>query len=401
MLKSGPSQSDIWVRDLELMHHWTVEAFDQLSQRDDMRHTWRVEAPKHAVAHQFLMHEILAFAAFHKAHLHANQRAEYYAFGIHHQDLAIRGIREKLHNVTLQEAAAIVATSTLLTLSVFAATGFEASCAEVSTQQSPIDGILNIFNLMQGMGNVLALAQTTVFESFLAPMFRDSQEAVASQPMLQELVEHVPTLVTFIEGKRDLAEPERQTYLGVIAHFEPVLQLAMPPRVDNRELRFLFFWPLHLEADFLAYVRERQSGALVVLMYYATMLFASEPRYWFMDGWGDRLMRSCYEGVDQSWMASIQWPISFLNQSATYDLFANLVRKKQFPAVQSHIPYTQQPLAPTPHHPYQPDAPLTHTQNFSTPYSRQAPVVLPERDVKPVVSNHTELSRLPHADGGE
>ena len=283
-----------------------------------MRHTWRVDAPKHAVAHPFLMHEILAFAAFHKAHKEADRRMEYYTFGIHHQDRAIRGIREKLHHVLPQEAAAIVATSTLLTLSVFASTGFEASCPEIATSQNSIDGILNIFSLMQGMGNVLAIAEMTVIESFLAPMFRDPPEVIASQPMLQELADHIPTLTTFIEGKRDLPEPERKLYLGVIAHFEPVLQVAMPARVDNRELRFLFFWPLHLEASFLAYVRQRRPGALVVLMYYATMLFASEPRYWFMKGWGDRLMRSCYEDVDQSWIPAIQWPMSFLNQGATW-----------------------------------------------------------------------------------
>ncbi|CAO2655272.1 Nn.00g103360.m01.CDS01 [Neocucurbitaria sp. VM-36] len=397
--RSEKSQSDIWVRDLELMHHWTVEAFDQLSQRDDMRHTWRVEAPKHAVAHPFLMHEILAFAAFHKAHQHPNQRAVYYAFGIHHQDLAIRGIREKLHNVLPQEAAPIVATSTLLTLTVFASTGFEASCLEMSTPQSPIDAILNIFSLMQGLANVLAISETSVTDSFLAPMFRDPREAVASQPLLQELVEHMPTLVTFIEGKRDLPEPERKSYLGEIAHFEPVLQVAMPPRVDNRELRFLFFWPVHLEAEFIAYVRQRRPGALVVLMYYATMLFASEPRYWFMEGWGDRLMRSCYECVDQSWMPSIQWPISFLNQNATYDIFANLVRQRQAREDQSHTPYTQRPLVPASHQQYHPTALPPQEQKFSTPCSKQTSRDLPRRDVKPVVGKHIKLGELPHAEG--
>lgn len=135
-----------------------------------MRHTWRVETPKHAVTHTFLMHEILAFSALHKAHTFSEQRAQYYAFGIHHQDLAIRGIRGKLHNVTAHEAAAIVATSTLLTLSVFASTGFELNYPEIPNSQGAIDGILNIFSLMQGMGNVLQLAQAHVLNSFLAPM---------------------------------------------------------------------------------------------------------------------------------------------------------------------------------------------------------------------------------------
>lgn len=297
----------------------------------------------------FSRHELLAFSAFHLAYKHADQRAEYYAFGIHHQDLAIRGIREKLHNVIPHEAAPIVATSTLLTLSVFASTGFEASCAEVATNQNAIDGMLNIFSLMQGMGNVLAIAQRSIMDSFLAPMFRDAGEPTASQPMLDELIQHIHPLRTFIQGKRDLHEDERQVYLDVIGHFEPVLQLSMPPRIDNRELRFLFIWPLHLDQRFLAFIRNRHAGALVIIMFYATLIYSAEPRYWFMDGWGNRLMRACYDCVDQSWMPAIQWPMSFLNQGTSFDLFSSMVRAKRLPGIQAQTPYSQRPQITIPH----------------------------------------------------
>jgi hypothetical protein len=51
---------------------------------------WRVEAPKQAGAHEFFMHEILAFAALHKASQQPqDQRQPYYACGIHHQDLGV------------------------------------------------------------------------------------------------------------------------------------------------------------------------------------------------------------------------------------------------------------------------------------------------------------------------
>ncbi|KAF1924198.1 uncharacterized protein M421DRAFT_296741 [Didymella exigua CBS 183.55] len=327
------------------MHHWTIEAYDELSQRDDMRFTWRVEAPKVAVTHTFLMHEILAFAAFHKASQLPDKRQEYYTLGIHHQHLAIKGLRPKLQDIVPDEAPAILATSTLLTLGVFASTGFEASCLEQPSQSSAIDGILNIFSLMQGMGNVLALAHTHVFESFLAPMFRDPLEATPSQPLLQELIHHLPSVISFIETKQDLPDEERTGFLGVIDHFEPVLRLASPARVDNRELRFLFFWPLHLNGRFLDSIRQRHSGALVILMYYATMLFAAEPRYWFMKGWGHSVMKACYEEVDKSWLPALQWPLLFLETGPTYDLFTNISRLhggKGAPGGPLVLPFVQQ-----------------------------------------------------------
>ncbi|KAF2851537.1 hypothetical protein T440DRAFT_394583 [Plenodomus tracheiphilus IPT5] len=304
-------EADIWVLDLELMHHWSTEAYDGLSMRDDMRHAWRVEAPKHAVTHTFLMHELLAFSALHKVYQNLDQGPCYYACGIHHQDMAIRGIREKLHSVRPSEAAAILATSTLLTLTVFASTGFEAGCPLAVGSNSAVDDILNIFNLMQGMGNVLTIAHQFVMDSFLAPMLCDPQEDIPAQPLLQEIEQQLPALITFVEDKRDLDASERTAYLEAIANFRPALAIASPLKADNRELRFLFNWSLHLKPTFLTYTRQQRSGALVVLGYYATMFFAAE-QYWYLRGWGDRLMRTCCNGVDESWAPAIQWPMSFL-----------------------------------------------------------------------------------------
>lgn len=341
-----------------------------------MRYTWRVEAPKVAVTHTFLMHEILAFSAFHKASQLPNKRQEYYALGIHHQDLAIKGMRPKLQTINPDEAPAIVATSTLLTLGVFASTGFEASCAGMPSRPSAIDGILNIFSLMQGMGNVLALAHVHVLESFVAPMFRDPLESTPSQPLLQELIHRIPSVVSFIQTKQDLSDQERAGFLGVIRHFEPVLKLASPARVDNRELRFLFFWPLHLDGNFLASIRQRHSGALVILIYYAIMLFAAEPRYWFMDGWGHRLMKACYDEVDKSWLSVLQWPLSFLETGLTYSLSTNISRLPggiggpQSPLV---LPYAQQPLQTVPLRQYTEPPPRSPEHKVVSTLDRSGP----------------------------
>ena len=332
------------------------------------------------------MHEILAFAAFHRAHKEQNeQRREYYTFGVHHQDLAIRGVRQRLHNVTPQEAAAIVATSTLLTLSVFASSGFEAECAATDSPQDAVDGILNCFYLMQGMGNVLAMAQATVRDSFLAPMFKDPVDVIPSQPMLEELMQHIPTLENFIRGKRDLPEDERKLYVKTVAFFQPVLGMSVPPKVDNRELRFLFFWPLHLDAEYMSLVRQRHSGALVILMYYTTILLASEPRYWFLDGWGRRLMQSCYDAVDQSWISAIQWPLSFLNQNSTWDLFANLSQHQQSPGLPRGIMYPQRQTIVIPHR-QTPPGPFTSAEDSGRSYDQRAfALQMGEEDQKPVV----------------
>lgn len=313
-----------------------------------MRFVWRVEAPKQAIAHMFLMHEILAFAAFHKAHKQPEQRPEYYSFGVYHQDLAIRGVREKLQSITTHEAVAILATSTLLTFSIFASTGFEANFSEPAHTQSAIEGILNIFNLMQGMGNLLPIAHQAALDAWLAPMFFEATELVPPQPRLQELMKHIPTLTIFVQAKLDLTEADRKVYLDAIADLQPILAASMPSRVDNRELRFLFTWAQNCHANFLTHVRQRRSGALVVLMYYATVLFAAEPRYWFMEGWGDRLMRACYDEIDQSWIPVLQWPLSILSSATSQQTAADWAQERQRLVDPSRQPLLEETLVSIP-----------------------------------------------------
>ncbi|EMD87913.1 hypothetical protein COCC4DRAFT_143142 [Bipolaris maydis ATCC 48331] len=380
-------QADLWLRDLELLHFWTTEAHQELTHRSDICHMWQVEAPKYAVSHPYLMHEMLAFAAFSKADKEQQQelRHEYYAFGVHHQDCAIRGLRKNIAATAPQEAAAIVATATLLTLSVFASSGFEAEHNLSAIPPCAIEGLLNCFYLMQGMGNVMALAQAAIVDSFLGPLVRDPSEVTPSQPLLLELLQQTPALVGFIRNKHDLPESERATYLATVAHFDPALSISLPPKVDNRELRFLFFWPLHISADFMGLLQQRRPGALVILMYYSTVLLAAEPRYWFMKNWGQRVLKACHESIDQTWVPAIQWPLSFLNSNATFDLFANLMRRQNSAATPGGVLYPQRPAPDMAYRQTHPGHTVpTEMTNHSSP-EHNFVVTLAEQDKTPKV----------------
>ena len=48
-----------------------------------------------------------------------------------------------------------------------------------------------------------------------------------------------------------------------------------------------------------------------------------------MEDWGHRVMKACQKVIDQSWIPAVQWPLSFLDQVPTWDLFANLTRQGQ------------------------------------------------------------------------
>lgn len=219
--------------------------------------------------------------------------------------------------------------------------------------------------------------------------------------MLQELINQIPTLVSFIESAPSLPETERKLYLSVIGHFKPSLQMAMPPRVDNRELRFLFFWPLHLQPEFLAFLRQRHSGALAILMYYSTVLFASQSRYWFMEGWGERLMRACFEELEQDWQPAVQWPLSFINYSPTYNLFTNLSQAQQSSStttqgfIGSNLGFPQRRPVEVPYMNYATTPHLSHGSRAEAnmaSYTPHAAVSIPPQDQNARTSTYAKQS---------
>ena len=196
--------------------------------------------------------------------------------------------------------------------------------------------------------------------------------------MLQELINQVPTLVTFINERSDLPEEERIILLETIGHFEPVLQIAMQALVDNRELRFLFLWPLHLTPEYTNMVRQGHAGALSILMYYTTMIYAAEPRFWFMEGWGERLMKSCYKIMDPSWVPALQWPISFLPEDMASDLNWDLPAPRQTPA---RAPWARGPTVSIAHGQPPPSRSSMSREGYSSSPNYGSPA-----DQKPIIS---------------
>lgn len=289
-----------------------TEASDTLSQRSDVRHLWRHLGPKIAIKFTFLMHEILALSAFHLAVLNPEERADYFALGIHHQDSALRGMRKALQNITEENASALFATSTIITLSVFASRGQDAQVPG-SDYQNAIDDLVDIFALIQGMGIIVGSAQRLIITGPFSPLWRDPSYETPTQPMFAQLLEHLPILTTFIEDHAGLEEDVRRELVAFIALMRENLLRSSKPCIDNRELRFLFYWPLHLSPNFLHLLRQRHSGALVVLIHYAVILYAGEPIHWFMSGWADRTMKAISdEVVDSEWRTGILWPLQFV-----------------------------------------------------------------------------------------
>lgn len=265
------------------------------------------------------MHEMLAVSALHLAATTPSEQRTYHSLGIHHQDHALRGMRKVLGTITEANASQLFATSMLVTVTVFASRGQDALYPDpdiddmpLATTESVIDDLADIFSLIQGIGFVISSAQIHVIRGPFAPLLSENTRETPSQPIFPELLERIPALLHFLEKGCDLDEGYRRELVAFVALMRETLLHAMRPCQDNREMHFLFYWPLHLSANYLSLLRARDEPALVVLMYWAVVLYAAEPRCWFLAGWPDRTLKAISNAVTSPvWRSAIAWPLQF------------------------------------------------------------------------------------------
>lgn len=274
---------------------------------------WQNIAPKQATRHHFLMHQLLAFSALHIAYQQEDERRSYYALGIHHQDLSIRALRKTIPNISQENAGALFSTSTLMSLCLFGSTGLAATDPTIGSR-SLFDELLDIFVLQQGMTSILSIGTGFVRDSPFKAITGRSPVEVPPQPVLQLVMDRIIIFESFPEIE-NLPEESRTELRSAIEATKDVSLWAMSPFIDSREIRFLFFWPIRISQTFLNMIRQRQSCALALLAYFAVILRAAEPLFWFMDGWSERVIKAIAEAIEPSWQPAMQWAWDFIMEA--------------------------------------------------------------------------------------
>ena len=70
-------------------------------------------------------------------------------------------------------------------------------------------------------------------------------------------------------------------------------------------------WLERVPREFLDLLVERRPKALVLLAHIACLLKRAE-QYWYMNGAGERIVRTVVNLLDQEWIGWIQWPLEIM-----------------------------------------------------------------------------------------
>ncbi|KAK1992020.1 fungal Zn binuclear cluster domain-containing protein [Colletotrichum falcatum] len=305
-----------WISDLELMHHYTSVSYQTFSHSSVGQKALQYDVPREALSYPFLLHQILAFSAYHLAYLQPECRHAYLMQAAQHQNDAINGMRGTLlGTISSANCHALFATSIFLTLSAFAT---YPSYEKHNPSFSPVDSILDIFTLTDGMSVILRASDQDLRKGPLREIFiHGAGDATPTtvEASLQPLFDRLPDLGTRLAEVGLLEHEEKYTIINAIVALSKCIAKVSAVNAMSApvEFRAVFLWPIMTSADYLDSLRRRQPAALVVLAYYCVIIHLAEPFCWFLDGWTGSLMSVVSELLAGTpWAQLVMWPMEVI-----------------------------------------------------------------------------------------
>lgn len=302
-----------WISDLELMHHYTSVSYRTFTHSSLAQKTLQYDVPREALSYPFLLHQLLAFSAYHLAYLQPDCRHAYLMQAAQHQNDAINGMRGTLlGTISSTNCHALFASSIFLTLSAFAT---YPSYEKYNPSFSPIDSMLDIFTLTDGMSVILRASDEDLRKGPLRDIFiRGSSDNVV-EASLKPLFDRLPSLSSRLAEIGHTENEGKYTINNaVIALSECISKVSSINAMSTPvEFRAVFLWPVLMSNDYLDMLRRRHPSALVVLAYYCVIIHMAEPFCWFLNGWARALVSTITEQlVGTPWEESIMWPIDVI-----------------------------------------------------------------------------------------
>lgn len=315
MLPIGGDREAAWIQDLELMHHYSVVTSLTLPRAQEELHVWQHQVPKLAFKYPFLVHQILAVAAFHLAYLQPSQRSEHSLHASQHQNRSIEGMRGHLAEINAENCHALFMASSLLLVGAFASfANIKPSGSPLIEGQRPptIEDMIDVVILDRGVASVLQSSEDVIQAGYFRDLFHFSPHERVN-PFMQRVAQELRGLDALIKQDRGMDHMVRILVNLEITKLIDAIEKAVVTTQDA-EMRVTTFWPITIAEDYITLLRQRNEVALLVLMYFCCIMFRAEEKTWFVKGWGVSVAADVERLISIKWRDAIKWPLEQLNQ---------------------------------------------------------------------------------------
>ncbi|WQF85844.1 Putative zn(2)Cys(6) fungal-type DNA-binding domain-containing protein [Colletotrichum destructivum] len=316
--RPGASTDTFGIRDLALLHHWTVSTSVSIFKAPDLDSLWQVLIPQIAFEHPFVTHAILSLAALHMAYLDDRpQNSSYVEEATQHHAVSLAGFHSVLENCTVDQYEGLFLWSILNIIYVFSISKQLADNVERNSPRLRKDRLLGVewIPMMRGIDAVLApyydflrggrmqpllsLGNWTELEpgdSILDPMDRELRrlQDIWKDSGDADVYNHA---LTVMRKARMYCLQFETMEAHMLADFGWNRALAGP-------LSFVHFGP----QQYFTLLHQRQPPALVLFTYLGALLH-SLNHVWFFEGWGKDIVEAIDDLLGDYWRPWIRWPL--------------------------------------------------------------------------------------------
>ena len=289
------------VADLELLHNYDTSTSYTLATIPALQTFLRLNVPRMAFSHPFLLHTILAISALHLAHFKKDVQAKHLTQAHFHYNIALPIATSLLEGINEKTCSALYIFSTM--------------CATFTLGLGPKPGDFLIFGeqgiaewlfLFRGMRTTLESHPGVLENSDLSPMFSISIRQLSQttppnkhlQALRQLIIERAP------EGKNV------QVYLTALDELARSFPPTSVPGQGSSQTspQTIFVWLYRLSDDFVQRLQRRDATALVILAHFCVLL-NNLGSFWWMNGWVEHLLSEIYRSLDAEYRVWISWPM--------------------------------------------------------------------------------------------
>lgn len=296
------------------MVHWTTAAYESLGPAGDPI-AMQVSFPQLGFTYPYLLRGILAFSAFHLAHIKPAQRQKYRLLAMSHQNLAARGIREALADqITASNCGALYLASTFLVVTKFAAFP-DCDDYQVHGCVAPLQSLIEVFSVCTGMDIILRMFWDDINRGPLSFMFGEDSDVTGPPATVLPLLQaQLPSLRASIEADDSASAAGATVISAVDAMIACATEILRRPHSHApAEMLVLFAWPMLIPRSFLELLQSRHHLALAVLAHYCVLIHWAETRLWCFERWLQPLLKEIRLELESTASVSLlEWPLSVI-----------------------------------------------------------------------------------------
>lgn len=287
---------------------------------------WQHVFPIVGFEHPFVLHAILSLAALHIARGHGTKASASTVKAAEHHNKAIQGFQQSVTNITPTNSEALVVCSILNLLYVFGIRAYDDEGAKDGPRRSfKEDLILGVewIPMIRGIKAVLGPTHNYLLNSHMQGILSVGNwyELKLSTPGsdgFDEFLCRMAQIWNNDNSQREVYDDALETLRRshhYIRQFEIMDAATLAAWGSNRQwagpLMFIHFAP----QAFFTLLHQRQPPALVLFAHFGALLHKLDS-YWFMEGWGRKIIEVVSGLLGTYWRTWIDFPLEMITSAS-------------------------------------------------------------------------------------